>query len=559
MIKKKTISLKEPMIVKDESDSENEKVKPKKAQKIIKNFLRVRPFEGVNKLFTKSLDQKNERPHKVSINKSLFSQEQIKESGSEFLYDAIFDENTPQFDVFQETCLPLIEDLVENRNSSILLVEGLNDSGKTFTVVGDNENPGILPLTLRLIYDKLKDKPKDEVKILCNYLEIYGKDYVDLLSDEKTEPIKILKDIYYFKNATFYPLEKIQDFSNALNLGNKKKKMKMKNSLSNTIFKIMVRFINKQGNFYEQQSLTIIDTAHPIDRDFPNVQTCGEMELDFMEPNLYHLQLSLCRMVNRGLYYPIKSRTKTTPTNYTLLSSLFKIYIYHRYNIVLLSNIKPKLDLNEENLKLFNFSQKFILFVQKVDASSNINKNILEKFNKLKILPENLSPVLYESSNPNSKEKSTKDFLANRKEKNNDSKIDDTSPKRIDDSPIKESLQKKIDESEKKEMPRKYLTNFLTAREKESIITPQVTTRITAYESRAENNLKLETIEKEFKELEKKCKEQEETIKMLEKKEKSEGAVNLIQNNNQLGPKECSIAEKNLEVERFIKNISLPK
>jgi hypothetical protein len=86
----------------------------------------------------------------------------------------------------------LITDLVKDRKSSILIANGLNDSGKTFTIVGDIENPGLLPLSLRYAYDQVKQQKSKMIKLYCNYIEIDGEDNVsDLLSQGEKIPVKI--------------------------------------------------------------------------------------------------------------------------------------------------------------------------------------------------------------------------------------------------------------------------------------------------------------------------------------------------------------------------------
>lgn len=48
-------------------------------------------------------------------------------------------------------------------------------SGKTYTMVGTPKDPGLMVLSLRLIFDLIKqDDSSDEFEVACSYLEVYN-------------------------------------------------------------------------------------------------------------------------------------------------------------------------------------------------------------------------------------------------------------------------------------------------------------------------------------------------------------------------------------------------
>ena len=157
-----------------------------------KSYCRIRPFDGINKTFFKFTENSREGLNQyLNINRSSIKDKSLESLGSKFKFDYIFDEEFTQIEVFQETSMNLITSLVNDRKSSILVANGLNDSGKTYTIVGDIENPGLLPLSLRFTYDQVMEKKNKMIKLYCNYIEIDGEDNVyDLLSlheNEKSE------------------------------------------------------------------------------------------------------------------------------------------------------------------------------------------------------------------------------------------------------------------------------------------------------------------------------------------------------------------------------------
>lgn len=48
-------------------------------------------------------------------------------------------------------------------------------SGKTYTMVGTQDDPGLMVLSLHTIFDLIKrDKSSDEFEVTCSYLEVYN-------------------------------------------------------------------------------------------------------------------------------------------------------------------------------------------------------------------------------------------------------------------------------------------------------------------------------------------------------------------------------------------------
>lgn len=68
----------------------------------------------------------------------------------------------------------------------MIFTYGLTNSGKTYTVIGEPENPGILPNALKNINDYIEQYYKQETKpqLYCNYIEIYNEEVYDLLANE---------------------------------------------------------------------------------------------------------------------------------------------------------------------------------------------------------------------------------------------------------------------------------------------------------------------------------------------------------------------------------------
>jgi Kinesin motor domain len=73
----------------------------------------------------------------------------------DFTFSEVFPQRTPQAHVYAATTQPLVEDLLLGRNG-LLFAYGLTNGGKTFTTLGDDKQPGILPRALQDIFQRLE-------------------------------------------------------------------------------------------------------------------------------------------------------------------------------------------------------------------------------------------------------------------------------------------------------------------------------------------------------------------------------------------------------------------
>ena len=70
-----------------------------------------------------------------------------------YKFSKVFGELSTQEEIFEYTCKPLIDDLILNQRSGLVFIYGMTNAGKTFTVIGTPENPGILPQTLKTLLE----------------------------------------------------------------------------------------------------------------------------------------------------------------------------------------------------------------------------------------------------------------------------------------------------------------------------------------------------------------------------------------------------------------------
>ena len=97
-----------------------------------------------------------------------------------YAFDYAFDKDCNQYTVFENSTKFLIDGVVNGYNATVFAY-GATGAGKTYTMLGNDSNPGIMPLTLRDLFNKVNSFNDREYKLKFWYLEIYNENIRDLL------------------------------------------------------------------------------------------------------------------------------------------------------------------------------------------------------------------------------------------------------------------------------------------------------------------------------------------------------------------------------------------
>ncbi|XP_022081658.1 kinesin-like protein KIN-7O [Acanthaster planci] len=102
----------------------------------------------------------------------------------EYLFDRVFDSSETTNDVYEEIAQPIVVEAMDGINGTIFAY-GQTSSGKTYTMMGDSESPGIIPCAVQDIFDSIQNTPNREFLLRVSYMELYNEGLCDLLSNEK--------------------------------------------------------------------------------------------------------------------------------------------------------------------------------------------------------------------------------------------------------------------------------------------------------------------------------------------------------------------------------------
>ncbi|XP_047518509.1 kinesin-like protein KIF3A [Pieris napi] len=173
-----------------------------------------------------------------------------------YAYDAVFDSNTSQMDIYLQTASPIVEEVLKGYNGTIFAY-GQTGTGKTYTMAGSNSAPelrGIIPNSFAHIFSHIAKAKDDEKFLVCvTYLEIYNEEVRDLLGNNPHQSLEVKErpDIGVFvKDLTGYVVNNSDELEKIMAVGNKNRHigataMNIESSRSHAIFSITVESSKK--------------------------------------------------------------------------------------------------------------------------------------------------------------------------------------------------------------------------------------------------------------------------------------------------------------------------
>lgn len=109
---------------------------------------------------------------------------------SDLVFDEIYDETSTNEQVFEGSVKSLITRVVEGFNATVFTY-GITGSGKTWTMVGDSSDLGIIPQSVLMLFELLEQSNSNGFTVKLSYLEIYNERVFDLLAGG-TSPFEVM-------------------------------------------------------------------------------------------------------------------------------------------------------------------------------------------------------------------------------------------------------------------------------------------------------------------------------------------------------------------------------
>ncbi|XP_039271184.2 kinesin-like protein KIF3B [Styela clava] len=172
------------------------------------------------------------------------------EAERSFTFDAVYDWNSEQTDLFEETFRVLIDSVLGGFNGTIFAY-GQTGTGKTYTMEGVRNDPalrGVIPRSFDHIFTHIARTKDQEYLVRASYLEIYQEEIRDLLAKDQSKRLELKERPdtgIYVKDLLSFVTKSVKEIEHVMNVGNQNRSVGATNmnehsSRSHAIFVITI-------------------------------------------------------------------------------------------------------------------------------------------------------------------------------------------------------------------------------------------------------------------------------------------------------------------------------
>ncbi|KAJ2553724.1 tubulin-dependent ATPase kip3 [Coemansia sp. RSA 1933] len=111
-----------------------------------------------------------------------------------FVFDRVYGEESTQQDVYEGTTRGLLDSVMAGYNATVFAY-GATGCGKTYTISGCPEDPGIIFLTMQELFARVTAAEDEKaIEVTLSYLEVYNETIRDLLAPDSTQALALRED-----------------------------------------------------------------------------------------------------------------------------------------------------------------------------------------------------------------------------------------------------------------------------------------------------------------------------------------------------------------------------
>eukprot|EP00931_Biecheleriopsis_adriatica_P016452 TRINITY_DN12111_c0_g1_i3.p1 TRINITY_DN12111_c0_g1~~TRINITY_DN12111_c0_g1_i3.p1 ORF type:complete len:869 (-),score=183.58 TRINITY_DN12111_c0_g1_i3:177-2783(-) len=151
---------------------------------------------------------------------------QDKTKEKRFAFDQAFGPDVNNEQLFEVTTKPLIDCLLQGYNTSVFAY-GSTGAGKTFTMIGTSQEPGIMSHTVEALFTGAAGTQGSSLTIHCSFVEVYNENLRDLGSADGKDSILDLREDpvsgISVAGVTEIQTESVQEVMELLQLGNQRR------------------------------------------------------------------------------------------------------------------------------------------------------------------------------------------------------------------------------------------------------------------------------------------------------------------------------------------------
>ncbi|KAL3813734.1 hypothetical protein ACJIZ3_015002 [Penstemon smallii] len=187
-----------------------------------------------------------------------------------YTFDYAFGPNSTNLDVYKRSIHSTIAGVVQGLNATVFAY-GSTGSGKTYTMVGTQDDPGLMVLSLNTIFNLIeKDNTSDDFEVTCSYLEVYNEVIYDLL-EKSSGHLELREDpdqgivVAGLRSIKVNSADKILELLNTGNSRRKTESTEVNATSSRSHAVLEIRVARKQQKKYPNQvirgKLALVDLA----------------------------------------------------------------------------------------------------------------------------------------------------------------------------------------------------------------------------------------------------------------------------------------------------------
>lgn len=280
-----------------------------------------------------------------------------------FTFDSVYDWNSKQVDLYDETFRPLVDSVLLGFNGTIFAY-GQTGTGKTFTMEGvrnDPEKRGVIPNSFEHIFTHISRSQNQQYLVRASYLEIYQEEIRDLLAKDQSRRLELKERPdtgVYVKDLSSFVTKSAREIEHVMNVGNQNRSVGATNmnehsSRSHAIFVITIECseLGPDGeNHIRVGKLNLVDLAGSERQTKTGAQ--GER---LKEATKINLSLSALGNVISAL---VDGKSTHIPYRDSKLTRLLQDSLGGNARTVMVANIGPASYNVEETLTTLRYSNR---------------------------------------------------------------------------------------------------------------------------------------------------------------------------------------------------------
>ncbi|XP_067227863.1 kinesin-like protein KIF3B [Chanodichthys erythropterus] len=280
-----------------------------------------------------------------------------------FTFDSVYDWNSKQMELYDETFRPLVDSVLFGFNGTIFAY-GQTGTGKTYTMEGVRNDPdrrGVIPNSFEHIFTHISRSQNQQYLVRASYLEIYQEEIRDLLSKDQMRRLELKERPdtgVYVKDLSSFVTKSVREIEHVMNVGNQNRSVGATNmnehsSRSHAIFVITIECseLGLDGeNHIRVGKLNLVDLAGSERQTKTGAQ--GER---LKEATKINLSLSALGNVISAL---VDGRSTHIPYRDSKLTRLLQDSLGGNARTVMVANIGPASYNVEETLTTLRYANR---------------------------------------------------------------------------------------------------------------------------------------------------------------------------------------------------------